>query len=324
MKKWLTGFILLLFCFVLSIDLVIYHFKEISKSYTQEDKIYELLSNLSIQDFLVDDGGEELSEIKKIKEELIYAGFPEEAVSSILDTEKVTKEMSKGIAKTLEIVLSGKEEEVLSSFSSETIINFSRENMSTIVNELKKNNVPKSELLTEVKQQEILLKMEEVAPRIEEEGNAIIRTVKEKLEDTEKYQNLVALRSKIEKVLQITEFLYSRSFNALLVSVAIGCVLMIVLLCHSTYRYLKFLGITSLLNAGIFLGIAMAISKIQNYTKEIPKMLEGFFTNFFVGLESSFKNLFIIYLILFILLITANIVIHKLIESKVDKKLNEI
>lgn len=324
MKKVLKCFVLLFLCFTLSIDLVCYHFKEISKSYMSEKKIYELLSSISMQDFLVDDNGEELSEVKRIKEELARAGFPEETVASILDTEKIEKEMSKGIAKSLEIVLSGKEEEIFSSLSSEMILNFSKDNIGEIAKELQKNNVPKSELLTEERQKQIISKMEEVAPRIEEEANTVIAKVKEKFEDTEKYKNIVNLKNKMEKILEITEFLYSSSFHLLLIGIAVGCISLIVLICHSTYQYLKFLGMTSLLNAGIFLGSALSITKIENRMNGVPKMLEEFFKSLFTGLENSFKNLFIIYLLLFILLVTANIVIHKLIESKVDKKLKEI
>ncbi len=324
MKKVLKSFALLFLCFTLSIDLVCYHFREISKSYTKEEKIYELIANLSIQDFLVDDNGEELSEVKKIKEELARAGFPEETVASILDTEKIEKEMSKGIAKSLEIVLLGKEEEIFSSLSSETILNFSKDNIGAIVKELQRNNVPKSELLTEERQKQIISKMEEIAPRIEEEANTVIIKVKEKFEDTEQYKNVTDLKSKMEKLLEVTEFVYSSSFQLLLIGIAVGCILLIVLICHSTYQYLKFLGMTSLLNAGIFWGSALSITKIEKHVNEVPKMLEGFFKSLFVGLETSFKNLFLIYFILFLLLVTANIVIHKLIESKVDKKLREI
>lgn len=324
MKKVLKSFALLFLCFTLSIDLVCYHFREISKSYTKEEKIYELIANLSIQDFLVDDNGEELSEVKKIKEELARAGFPEETVASILDTEKIEKEMSKGIAKSLEIVLLGKEEEIFSSLSSETILNFSKDNIGAIVKELQRNNVPKSELLTEERQKQIISKMEEIAPRIEEEANTVIIKVKEKFEDTEQYKNVTDLKNKMEKLLEVTEFVYSSSFQLLLIGIAVGCILLIVLICHSTYQYLKFLGMTSLLNAGIFWGSALSITKIEKHVNEVPKMLEGFFKSLFVGLETSFKNLFLIYFILFLLLVTANIVIHKLIESKVDKKLREI
>lgn len=324
MKKFFACLFLLLACLILSLDLVLYHFKEISKEYMSEEKIYELISNISISDFLVDDNGEELAEIKKVKEELTRAGFPVETVDSILDTEKVEKEISKGIAKSLEIVLSGKEEEVLGTFSTEQILTFSKENIANISLELQKNNVPKSELLTEERQQEILNKMEEVAPQIEEQINKGIEVVQEKLQNSEKYQSLQEMRRKIEQVLNILKFLYSSSFNALLVAIAIGCILFILLLCHSTYRYLKFFGITSLLNASIFLSCTFAMSKVSIYTKEVPKVLQVFFENLFKGLENSFKNLFIIYLILFILLVIANIVIHKLVEGKVNKKIEEI
>jgi hypothetical protein len=322
--KFISVILILVLCVILSLDLVILNIRNISKEYISEEKIKEQISNINLTDLLVDENNNELKEVTELKNELVNAGFPIETVDSIIDSEAVKDATSKVISESIEYVIYDKSTSLDDLISSEDILEFSKENIDNVSEELQSRNVPKSELLTEEKRQEIITKMEEVAPKVEESARTLVNTIKEKIMDTEQYQNLKKLQNIMDKVLKYLRFIYSDTFNIILISVCAVCIVLILILCHSKYKYFKYFGITSLICSIIYFGLSFAISKLETYTTNIPNILEKFVSNLLNNLKSSFMSLFIIYLIVAILLIVLNIIIYRIKEHKENKKIEEI
>ncbi len=290
----------------------------------KEEKIHELLSTVPISTLFVDEQGQELKEVTKIKNELVRIGLSKEVVDSILDTDVVERKVSEVIAKEIENTLTRKEERLLKPLSTDTILMFSRENMGIIVTELQKNNIPKAELLTEEKQKEILIKMEVVAPQIEEEVNKVIPVLQEKLEGSNRKGQFEKIKTRVEKITKVTQFLYSRSSTFLLITIIAFCIGMIFLLCHSTYRYLKFFGLTCFLNGVFFLGCVFVLARIKKQLPDLPTIVQEFLIHFLDCLEHSFQNLVIMYFVLFFFFIGMNFLIRKILDGRVEKKLANI
>ena len=323
MRRSLAIFILCMACLLLSIASIFYHVKKIGKEYRKEEKIYTLLSKILVEDLFVDEQGNELEQITTIKGELLRVELPKEVIDSVFDTEVIKKNMSRNIAQEMESFLAREEKDKIS-WSSDAILNFFQENMKAIVTELQGKHIPKSELLTEEKQKEILIKMEVVAPQMEEEIKELAPILEEKILDSKQYPKIEKIKLGLEKLGEGSRFLYSSSFSILLFLTSIGCIGIILLLCHSPYRYLKFFGFSCFINAVFFFCCMLVVTRMNVYVKELPPIIEDLSVTILEDINHFLKDLFGLYFILFFIFILLNIIIHKVVDGRVEKKLNSI
>jgi hypothetical protein len=323
MKRSLAILLLFMTCFLLSIDCTLYHVREMTKEYGKEEKIYTFISKISFKDLLVDEQKNELEPITNIKNQLVRVGLSMEVVDSILDTEVIGRKISHVLAQEINTFLFDDKKSSLS-FSSDAILAFSKENMNKIVTELQEKKIPKSELLTEEKQKEILIKMEVVALEIEEEIKKVIPILEKKVKESEQYPKLEKRKTELYRIVQGSRFLYSQTFSVFLLITAILCIGILFLLCHSPYRYLKFFGLSCFINAVFFFCCIVVLTKIRTSIGTLPPFLLDFGSSVFLDLKNSFQNLLFFYLILFFIFLALNIIIHKILDGQVEKKLNNI
>ncbi len=323
MKRSLAILLLFMTCFILSLDCTFYHVREMTKEYGKEEKIYTFISKISFKDLLVDEQKNELEPITNIKNQLVRVGLSMEVVDSILDTEVIGRKISHVLSQEINTFLFDDKKSSLS-FSSDAILAFSKENMNKIVTELQEKKIPKSELLTEEKQKEILIKMEVVALEIEEEIKKVIPILEKKVKESEQYPKLEKRKTELYKIVQGSRFLYSQTFSVFLLITGILCIGILFLLCHSPYRYLKFFGLSCFINAVFFFCCMVGLTKIRTSIGPLPPFLHDFGSSVFLDLKHSFQNLLFFYLILFFLFLALNIIIHKILDGQVEKKLNSI
>lgn len=323
MRRGLAIFLLCSSCLLLSIVSILYHLKNIGTTYRKEEKIYSFLSKIPVEDLFVDEQGNELEPVLAIKKELVRVGIPKEVADAILDTEVMKQKVSGAIAQGIESFLSEEKKKTIS-LSSDAILAFSKENMKGIVTELQKNHIPKSELLTEEKQKEILLKMEVVVPQMEEEVKKVVPILEKKWLDSKQYPKIEKIKIGFEKISQASRIFYQPSFSIVLLITGMVCIGVIFLLCHSPYRYLKFFGFSSFINAVFFFCCMFAVAKIKRYIGELPSLLQDFSTSLIEDINHTFQNLFGLYLLLFFIFVTLNLIIHKILDGQVEKKLESI
>lgn len=323
MRRGLAIFFLCISCLLLAIVSILYHLKNIGDSYGEEEKINFFLSKIPIEDLFVDEQGVALESIVAIKEEFVRVGIPKEVVDAISNTEVVKQKISRAIVKKVERFLLEEENEPLS-LSSDAILAFAKENGREIVNELQRNHIPKSEQLTEEKQKEILLKMEVVVPQIEEEIRKVLPILEKKLLDSEQYPKIEKIKIGFEKMSQVSRIFYQKSFSIILLITGMVCIGVIFLLCHSPYRYLKFFGFSCFISAFFFFCCILVLSKIKQYIGKLPFLLQDFSTAFIEDVHTVFGNLFGVYLFLFFSFVILNMIIHKILDRRVEKKLDRI
>ena len=118
---------------------------------------------------------------------------------------------------TFNYIFTGEEISIVKNFNSSEIIKFTSDNLSIVALELKKNNVPGSDKLTEERQEKIIKNMEEYAPKVEDTISKVSDKVRSKIEESPNYKKINNYKDKIDKCLSIVRFIYSDSMTYLFV-----------------------------------------------------------------------------------------------------------
>ena len=326
MKKKLLCFFkgLSIFILMLLLSIVIYLFclRNIFKSYVNEDNIRKEISSINIMD-LLKENGEEIESVKELKKELVNVGIPEETIDSVLNSTVITDVTANVVSEGVNYIFTGKEPDIVN-LKSEDIIEFTKDNMASISLELKNNNVPGASLLTSERQDKIIKNMEVNAPKVEEKINLVIDKVEEKIKSNENYEKFVDYQNKLNKLLDIVRFIYGDNMTYLLMGVILILSLLLILVVHSYYKYLKYFGITSLLVGIYFFISSYAIIVLKDRLVEIFNMFEIFINTIINSINKLFNQYSMIFTFSFILLILLNILIHFILEYLENRKFNKI
>jgi hypothetical protein len=322
--QFMKVFCLILLSFILALDVIIYGLRDITKEFMSEDKIKEEIAKINPMDFLTDQNGEALEEVEKLKNNLVASGFPVETVDSVLNSEPVQEFTSQIITESIDYVLYDKEPTIVSSINSENIMSFAEKNMNTVVSELQNNNVPKSELLTEQRQEQILTKLEEKTPMIQENVEKVVNKVQEKIENSSQFNQIKDYQTKLEKALKIIRFIYSETLHTILIAVFILCIFFILLLCHSFYKYLKYFGISSFFSSIGFFIITYVITKLSPYINKLPTAFQTLCTSILEDMKSSFTQYATTCIMFAISFLLLNVFIWYLKEHRENKKIKSI
>lgn len=326
MKKKLLCFFkgLSIFILMLLLSIVIYLFclRNIFKSYVNEDNIRKEISSINIMD-LLKENGEEIESVKELKKELVNVGIPEETIDSVLNSTVITDVTANVVSEGVNYIFTGKEPDIVN-LKSEDIIEFTKDNMASISLELKNNNVPGASLLTSERQDKIVKNMEVNAPKVEEKINLVIDKVEEKIKSNENYEKFVDYQNKLNKLLDIVRFIYGDNMTYLLIGVILILSLLLILVVHSYYKYLKYFGITSLLVGIYFFISSYAIIVLKDRLVEIFNMFESFINTIINSIDKLFNQYSMIFTFSFILLILLNILIHFILEYLENRKFNKI
>ena len=110
----------------------------------------------------------------------------------------------------------------------------------------------------------------------------------------------------------------------LLMGVILILSLLLILVVHSYYKYLKYFGITSLLVGIYFFISSYAIIVLKDRLVEIFNMFEIFINTIINSINKLFNQYSMIFTFSFILLILLNILIHFILEYLENRKFNKI
>jgi hypothetical protein len=315
---------LIIFMVLLSLDIFLFGLREMSKKYMSEDKIKEYISSINVLDLLKDEDGNELESVTALKKELADAGFPSEVVDDVLNSEPVKEVTSTIVTDTINYVLYDEPLEVTDSINSDSIITFVRDNMGTVTDELQKNNVPKSDILTKEKQEEIINQLEEKAPEIEKKVNEVVDKVEEKIKSSSQYEQVEEYQKKLNQVLRVIRFIYSNTVYMALIGIGILLICLIILFTHSFYAYFKYLGISALLSGGMYFATTYLLDILKDKITDIPVFFQTFVSSIIEGIEKSMYDYVKVCLIVGVCLIALNIIIHVIKEKRENKRFDAI
>lgn len=315
--------ITILLSIILIIDITVYNIRDITKIFISEEKIKEELSTINILDLLKDQNGNEIKEITKIKNTLVDAGIPVQTVESFINSEPIHNIAEGVMNETVNYIFYGKEPTISNDLNEESIINFLDTNMSIIAKELQDKNVPKSELLTEELQEEILINIENKIPIIEENLNNISNQLMNKIENTDEFKQIQDYQKKLEKGLSIIQFIYSDKLTNIIIIIFVVCIIGIILSRFNPYSYLKYLGIVSIIVSSLLFSINLLIPKLFTYINQVPYVFQNFVKLILNDSKELFLNKSIFYLIIGIILILLNIIIFYIREKLEDRKINK-
>ncbi len=327
MKKKVVCFLkyLCIFILILLLSIIVYLFcmRNIFKSYVNEEKIREEISNIDVMS-LLKENGEEIEEVKKLKSQLVEVGIPSESIDYVLNSSVIKDTTASLVSEGVNYIFTGEEISIVKNFNSSEIIKFTSDNLSIVALELKKNNVPGSDKLTEERQEKIIKNMEEYAPKVEDTISKVSDKVRSKIEDSPNYKKINNYKDKIDKFLSIVRFIYSDSMTYLLIGSILIISILIILLVHSTYKYLKYFGITSLLISIYFFFSGYIFNIIKDKMIDSINMFEDIINTIFDSVTGVFNQYFGIFLVIFVLLILLNILIHFILEYLENRKFNNI
>ncbi len=327
MKKKVVCFLkyLCIFILILLLSIIVYLFcmRNIFKSYVNEEKIREEISNIDVMS-LLKENGEEIEEVKKLKSQLVEVGIPSESIDYVLNSSVIKDTTASLVSEGVNYIFTGEEISIVKNFNSSEIIKFTSDNLSIVALELKKNNVPGSDKLTEERQEKIIKNMEEYAPKVEDTISKVSDKVRSKIEESPNYKKINNYKDKIDRCLSIVRFIYSDSMTYLLISSILIISILIILLVHSTYKYLKYFGITSLLISIYFFFSGYIFNIIKDKIIDSINMFEDIINTTFDSVTGVFNQYFGIFLVIFVLLILLNILIHFILEYLENRKFNNI
>lgn len=327
MKKKVVCFLkyLCIFILILLLSIIVYLFcmRNIFKSYVNEEKIREEISNIDVMS-LLKENGEEIEEVKKLKSQLVEVGIPSESIDYVLNSSVIKDTTASLVSEGVNYIFTGEEISIVKNFNSSEIIKFTSDNLSIVALELKKNNVPGSDKLTEERQEKIIKNMEEYAPKVEDTISKVSDKVRSKVEESPNYKKINNYKDKIDKFLSIVRFIYSDSMTYLLIGSILIISILIILLVHSTYKYLKYFGITSLLISIYFFFSGYIFNIIKDKIIDSINMFEDIINTIFDSVTGVFNQYFGIFLVIFVLLILLNILIHFILEYLENRRFNNI
>lgn len=315
--------ITMLLSIILIIDITVYNVRDITENFISEEKIKEEIASINIMDLLKDNEGNEIKEITEIKNSLVNAGLPVETVEEFINSEPVHDITSKVVTDAVNYIFYDKEPDIKTDFDSKDITNFLRENMSIIAEELQERNVPKSELLTEELQEEILTNIEEQIPVIEESLKKITDEVTTLIKNTDEYGQVEEYQKKLNEVLSIIQLVYSDKITNMLIIIFVVCVVGIIISRLSPYSYLKYLGGVSIIAGCLLFTVNLLIPKLYVYIEEIPYAFQNFVTLILDDSKDLFLNKSIVHFIIGAILIILNIIIYYIKEKMEDRKINK-
>ena len=316
--KFISKILLFILTIILSIvlitDNIVFNVRGITSQFISEEQIKKSINNINILDLLKDENGNDIQEITYIKQELVNTGLPVEVVEEFIESEPVKNFTSEIVSASVDYIFYNKQPEIINSFNADTLYNFVETNMSVIAKELQEKNIPKSELLTEENQQKVLTNMKEVMPVIEENIRKVTTTLEEQIKGTNEYQEALEYQRKVEELLNIIRYIYSDTVTTILIIIGIICIIGIILCSLSFYKYLKKLGIISLICGSIIYVCGLFIDKLNIYLNEIPYIFQDLFNLIITDSKQLFINTSIPYFIIGTILIILNIIIYYILE----------
>lgn len=313
-KKILLN-ILTFFCIILLISsIVVFSIKKASEKYLQEEKLKEVINNVNIVE-LISDGNDDSEILTEVKNQIVELGVPVESIEGFIKTESVNKYASEIVADTIDSVLYNNDIKLL---DNDSISSFFEENMDEISREMKEQNIPGSDKITEEKQQEILNKINDKAPVITDKINNVITKANDKLNTNSGYIN------KFREFIDIFKLLYGNVMDIVLIFTIIIFIVGIIITRKSIYNSLKWIS-TSFIVSGISLYlIGLIIPKILEYinnTKDVAvKLLNIISIDMTISLNRSGMACFLLAIILIII----NIIIYYKKEKSVNKKIENL
>lgn len=313
-KKILLN-ILTFFCIIILIfSIVIFSIKKASEKYLQEEKLKEAISNVNIVE-LISDVTNESEPLAEIKNQIVELGIPVESVEGFLKTEAVNKYASEIVVDTIDSVLNNND---IKQLDNNSISSFFKENIDEISKEMKEQNIPGSDEITEEKKQEILNKIDAKAPVITEKINIVITKANNKLNTNSEYIN------KFKGFIDIFKLLYGNVIDVVLIFTIIISIMGIIITRKSIYNSLKWISI-SFVTSGIILYISgLIIPKVIEYinnTKDIASNLINVIVN---DMVISLKHSSMACFLLAIILIIINIIIYYRKEKIANKKIENL
>ena len=323
--KFISKILLFILTIILSIvlitDNIVFNVREITSQFISEEQIKKSINSINILDLLKDENGNDIQEITYIKQELVNTGLPVEVVEEFIESEPVKNFTSEIVSASVDYIFYNKQPEIINSFNADTLYNFVETNMSVIAKELQEKNVPKSELLTEENQQKVLTNMKEVMPVIEENIRKVTTTLEEQIKGTNEYQDMLEYQRKVEEALNIIRYIYSDTVTTILIVIGVFCIIGIILCSLSFYKYLKTLGIVSLICGTILYVAGIFVDKLNIYVIEIPYIFQDLYNLIVNDSKQMFINSSIPYFIIGVVLIIINIVIYFILDKREDKKI---
>ena len=263
-KKLSMMLITVLCMIILSFTIVTFSLKIIANHYLNKGLINKTIDNININDLFKDEAGKELEEFLDIKNKIVDSGIPSELINDFIDTKPVHNFTNDVINDSIDSTLYDKK---VKKYDADYLYSYIEDNIGTMSEELQEKNAPKSELLTEEKQQEILHKLKDKMPSIEEKINKIEDKIGSKLDGKLIY---------IKKSLHIMKFLCTTVIDVLLIIISGIFVFGIIISRKNIIRSLKYIGISFIISSGLLLIIKSNIPKIYNKINDASSLIGNY------------------------------------------------
>lgn len=307
--KFLLLILTILFTVLLSLNITIFTIRKLSENYISREFVLNTINNIDINELLTQNG-EEIEEIKIIKDKFKEAGIPEELIIDFISSEPIKEATTDVTNRVIDYVFYGKESEY--EIKEDEIYSFLEEKLPIISKELQEKNIPKSEYLTQENQTKILNKVKQEIPIIQQNLNKIMKKVENKLQNSE-YQD------KFNKILSITKTIYSKEVTILLFVIFIICIIFICLTRRSIFKSLKWIGFGYLISSILLYIMSLIIPLLLEKMNEIPDLFMNVIIFIFDKLVQSLQQFSLKYIIIAFILIVANIIIHIIRTRKMTK-----
>ena len=179
--NFILNIFLALLTIILSIVLVLFIVRNSSSKLFNEKEIKKIIDNINILDLVKDKDGNDIGPVKEIKDKLVNVGVPDAAIEGFINSSPIKEVVSDITEDAIDIIIYDDKFE-FERYSSNDISEFFHENISIIVSEMQKNNVPRSDELTKERQEKILNKMDEELPVLVDKVNMLTEEATDKLE----------------------------------------------------------------------------------------------------------------------------------------------
>lgn len=325
--KFLKGFgkfLLVILSIILSVLIIAvtitYEVRDISSKYINEKTFIEIISNINIEKFLKEPNGEDIKEIKEIKEKLAEYNIPPEIIDEFLESEPVKKMTGVAIDTTIDYILYDKEIPSIS-FNEDEIISYIDTTISFTIDKLKENNIKYIEI-TDERKNEILNTLKEQIPIIQNEIQKIQMEIIEEIKNSDEYEKIEEYKKELNNIISVINYIYSSHVTTIFIIVLIVLYILLAVSRLSFYKYLKIFGIINLIVAIMLYFASIATNELFKYLDIIPYAFKSIAEAILNNSKTLLINKSIIFLIIGLILIILNIVIYYILEKRENKKID--
>ena len=313
--NFILNIFLALLTIILSIVLVLFIVRNSSSKLFNEKEIKKIIDNINILDLVKDKDGNDIGPVKEIKDKLVNVGVPDAAIEGFINSSPIKEVVSDITEDAIDIIIYDDKFE-FERYSSNDISEFFHENISIIVSEMQKNNVPRSDELTKERQEKILNKMDEELPVLVDKVNMLTEEATDKLETViDQLKNSAAYGS-FNNILNLLRTFFSKKVTYLFLGFIILGLLLIGIIKHKHFEFLTWYSFISLLTSMMLFIIKVLMLKTKSMLIDLPEI----FRDLYINISKIVSNSLLIYFVIFFVIGILLIIIRSLIKCYQIKK----